>query len=392
MPRPSQNVHRNKARNRYECRLTIGYTPEGKQIRRLFSGKTADEVRTKMRAVEGVRLDSPLAKTTVTVAEFLEVWVSMLPGMNLGKLTIKSYRFYVKQFLIPHLGTTRLRSLQPMQVTQMLMAMEQDGKAPDTRRLARSTLRRALRWGMQQEVLTRNVADLTDGVKRNRGSARAKRSLTPAQAKTLLVHLQETGDRRRAMFVVGLGLGLRTGEILGLAWDQVFLEGPRPYLRIARVQRWLGGVEGAELGNVADNKGGGRKLALLPFVVDALRAHRAQTNRERLAIGAAWPAEPLGHGADLLWRNEMGEPLTPPNFGRICSKTTAEAGIGPWPPHQLFRHSLASLLASEGVPIQVVSEFLGHSSIQITADVYSHLFDDALDVPAAAVAAALFGE
>jgi integrase len=138
-------------------------------------------------------------------------------------------------------------------------------------------------------------------------------------------------------------------------------------------------------------------------VVDALRAHRARQAAERLVVGPDWPALPLG--ADLVFRTELGTPMDPDNFRQLVYKVTREAFTPeelrpepgePWPaeyqwsPHEL-RHSAASLLIAQGVPLKLVSETLGHSSVRITGDVYGHLFDDAGSVAATAMSSALWG-
>lgn len=83
----------------------------------------------------------------------------------------------------------------------------------------------------------------------------------------------------------------------------------------------------------------------------------------------------------MVFTTPLGTPVDPRNFSRLVSRLCTRAGIGHWAPHEL-RHSCASLLLAQGVPLEVVSETLGHSSIRVTKDVYGHLM-----APARALAA-----
>jgi integrase len=117
-----------------------------------------------------------------------------------------------------------------------------------------------------------------------------------------------------------------------------------------------------------------------------LRELRDRQARERDAFPGVWPERPLG--VDLVFRSATGTALAPSNVWSRLSKQTTSAGLGHWHPHEL-RHSAASLLLGEGVPLKVVSEMLGHSGINVTANVHAHVLAPARDEPAEAMDRAL---
>jgi integrase len=96
-------------------------------------------------------------------------------------------------------------------------------------------------------------------------------------------------------------------------------------------------------------------------------------------------------GVDLVFRSVTGTALDPSNVAHGLSAITQRAGLGHWHPHEL-RHSAASLLLAQGVPLKVVSDILGHSSITVTADVYAHLLAPMRDEAADAMDRALSGQ
>lgn len=378
-------ITRNEARNRWEGRITIGYDADGKQIRRKVTGATRTEVVKRLRELrDATDTGQEPARADLTVRRFLDQWLTdVLPG-SVALRTEEGYAEIVRLYVVPHIGQKRLRTLTARDVAKMLNALEAQGRSPNTRRLARSVLRRALRWAEAEGMVARNVAALANGVKVGRPDNGAK-ALTVAQSRTFLDHIR--GDRYEAAFVVGLALGLRRGEILGLSWPDLDLDATPPRMT---VQRGLIRLKGRGLTLDDTKTAGSRRTVQLPApVVDALRRHRLAQLEERLVVGPEWPESPLG--ADLVFRAPFGTPADPDNFRAHCYRVTEAAGIGRRSPHQL-RHSAASLLIAQGVPMKLVSEVLGHSSIRITADIYAHLYDEAGAVAADAMTDALWGE
>ena len=383
-------IHEDKARGRWVGSITVGY--DGKrQVRRSVTGRTKREVVDKLNALRQAA-DAGLApaRAELTVTRFLETWLTdVLPG-TVAPLTQWNYEQVARRYVIPTIGQKRLRTLTARDVAVMLRQLEQgDPKAkpprrpvaPNTRRAARSVLRRALRWAEAEGMVARNVAQIAPGV---RIGGTEGRTLTIDDARRLLAAVE--GHRLEAAFSVALALGLRRGELLGLAWDDLELD--REPSRLA-VRRALKRVPGQGLVLDEPKTKTSRRTVHLPRpVVAALRAHRVRQAAERLQAGPEWVAAPLG--VDLVFRTPFGTPVDPDNFRHACYRLTEDAGLGRWSPHEL-RHSAASILIAQGVDLKLISELLGHSSIRVTSDVYGHLLDAGKAHAAAAMDAALWG-
>lgn len=124
-----------------------------------------------------------------------------------------------------------------------------------------------------------------------------------------------------------------------------------------------------------------RVLYLTPGLIEALEAHRARQHAER-AASPIW----VDHG--LIFTSRVGTAIDPDDFAKDFRRLCKDAGLGEWHPHEA-RHSAASVMLAQGVPLEVVSEVLGHSSIYITKDVFGHLEEGAKRQTAARMAAAL---
>lgn len=406
-------VWEDKSNHRWVGTITLGweYVDDGKggtkrrQLRKSVSGPTKRDVVRKLREFHN-NLDAgvPMPDQQLTVGAMLDQWLEdVLPG-TVAKPTEGQYRDVVRLYVKPRIGRKKLRDLTPTDVTRMLRDMEKptkdlpNGYSQNARRLARSVLRRALRWAEVEGTVSRNVAALANPVRVERPDGR---TMTPEQARIFLDHIK--GDRNEAMFVVALTLGLRVSELLAVGWDDLNLDpadGSRPTLTIRHGLKRIKG-EGLVIDGVK-TKTSRRTIHLPMQTADCLREHRRKQELERRRSGAGWPDRPLG--VDLVFRNARGGAYDPSNVWHYLSEATRHAGaryedgertkikpgtgLGHWHPHEL-RHSAASLLIAQGVPLKVVSEMLGHSSITVTADVYAHVLAPARDEAAAAMERAL---
>ena len=199
-------------------------------------------------------------------------------------------------------------------------------------------------------------------------------------AKELRAFLASTeGDRLHACWHLAASTGLRRGEILGLRWGDIDMDGGRLSVRRARV------AAGNEVTEGVPKSGQARVVDLDPRTVAVLRQHRRHQLEERLAWGDAWVD--TGY---VFTREGTGEPLHPHSLRWFWVKALRSADVRPLRFHDL-RHSHATLGLAAGVPAKVMQERLGHSSIAITMDIYSHVVPGMQADAAAKFDALVFG-
>ena len=373
-------IWQDKERGRWEARFTVGTTADGKPIRRKVTARTQAEARTRMRqAQSAAESGEQRARADLTVGRFLEEWTTkLLPG-SVAPSTEQQYNDVIRLYVRPKLGRKKLATLNARDVAGMLRELAAEGKAPNTQRLARSVLRRALRWAEAEGLVARNAAAVAFGV---RVPAPEGRTMTLDDARTFLTAIE--GHRLEASWVTMLTLGLRRGELLGLAWGDIRLDASPPSLTVVRALKRLPAL-GLHVDNVK-TKTSRRTVHLPAPTVAALRAHKVRQAAERLAAGGEWVPKPLG--LDLVFRTPFGTPVDPDNFRQATYAVTENTELGRWSPHEL-RHVAASLLIALGVPLKTISETLGHSSIRVTADIYGHLLDESRSEAASAMTKAL---
>jgi site-specific recombinase XerD len=170
----------------------------------------------------------------------------------------------------------------------------------------------------------------------------------------------ETGERLEALFVVALTLGLRPGELRALTWDHVDLD--QGVIHIWRSARRDGDTK---------TPGSRRSLVLPRRAAEALRAHQKRQAAEQYAAGDAW------HQTNLVFCLEDGRPYSRDGLNWRFSKVTKRAGIGHWHAHE-GRHTAVSIMSNNGVPIQDISDTVGHKSAHVTETVYRHVIVPAI--------------
>jgi integrase len=348
---------RQRSNGRWEGRLTVGYV-DRRRIRRSVYGATRREVQEQLRTAQrdvdaGVMALGPRQ----TVATFLESWLDGTARHTLRPRTFLRYQQLVRRHALPSLGTTPLAKLTPQELSALYGRKLAEGLSPRTVQFLHAVLHRALKQALRWGLIGRNPADAVQAPRPKRAEVRP---LSPVQARALLD--AAAGDELEALYVLALATGMRQGELLGLRWADVDLDGSR--LEVRHTLQRLAGSWSLEEPKTGKSR---RSIRLAPMAVAALRSHRARQAQQRLLLGSAWP------GHDLLFTNGWGEPLDGRHLpGRSLRPLLAKAGLPTIRFHDL-RHSAATLLLAQGVHPKVVQELLGHSSIALTLDVYSHV-------------------
>jgi integrase len=235
-------------------------------------------------------------------------------------------------------------------------------------------LRDAVRWG----VLPTNVADLAamDVPKRTHQTKMA--TWTPEELRAFLEHVRE--DEWCALWLLFVTTGMRRGEVAGLRWDALDLD--RGRLKIIRARVVVGFKVMESQPKTAKSA---REIALDPDTVDVLRSHRKEQSTRRASRSRA--ALDIDN---LVFTRGDGRPIHPESITRRFRLLAEDAGLPQIRLHDL-RHSYATAALEAGVPLKVVSERLGHSSIAITGDIYSHVRPEIHQAAADKVAGLILG-
>lgn len=362
-------------------RVDAGFHPEtGKRRQVLRQGfATKKEAQLALAdLIQAAEKNAVVAKPTMRLGDYLEEWLGS-QGSRLRETTLRSYEIAVLR-IAKRLGRIQLQALTPMQIEKFyndLLAEESkggSGLAPKTVKNTHVVLRKALADAERLGLVPRNAAS----------AARAPTARRPEfktwSSDDLKVFFESIKENRlRAAFVVLATTGMRRGEVLGMRWRDL-----DSYAAQLSIVQTLTTVKWEPIITQTKTQRSRRTIYLDTFTVDALRDHRRRQREEQIAAGPAWDKS-----NDLVFRDELGRLVHPDWFSREFNHLVQIAGLPRIRLHDL-RHTYATLALKTGVHPKIVSERLGHATVGITLDLYSHVTPGIARDAAQAVASTIF--
>ena len=324
--------------------------------RHYLHGATKAEAREKLAAAlrdkaAGLHVAGP----SQTVVEFLDAWLSH-KRPTVAPRTAERYAGIIEQHIGPAIGALQLRKLMPQHIADLYLALGRT-LAPATIGQVHAILHGSLDQAVRWHAIARNPAA---AVKAPRPARREMRFLDTAQVRTMLA--EAAGDSLEALYVLAVYSGLRLGELLGLRWHDVNLDG-----RTLTVRHTLTRAEGEWILRQPKTPHSRRTIRLAPIAADTLRAHYRREAERLLAMGHRVES------GTLVFSDRWGDPVNPWHVTeRAFKPLLRRAGLPLIRFHDL-RHTFASMMLSEGARVDVVSKMLGHASPAVTLSVYAHL-------------------
>ncbi len=318
------------------------------------------------------RTDDYIEPSQTSLTVYLDAWLDDI-APSIAPATYHNYQDHVTH-LKGQIGTAALGRLSPPMIAEAYRVLG-ERLAPSTLRITHAVLRAALsqavRWRMRRD----NPADY---VTLPAVTAEGETVWTAEEASRFL--RETAADPGHALWRVLLSTGMRLGEALALPWSALDLETGR-----VAIVRTLATGEGERIVVVerTKTKAGRRTLDLDAAVVAALRQHRTRQTARRLA-SRDW------YDTGLVFDRRDGRHCWPQTIRRRLERACADADVPIITPKAL-RHTAATLMVANGVPLHAVKGILGHANIQLTANLYSHYSPDATTLGLAELARVLEG-
>ncbi|HEX8090294.1 MAG TPA: tyrosine-type recombinase/integrase [Blastocatellia bacterium] len=304
--------------------------------------------------------DTVLTSDQMTLSQYLDQWLQTAAKPRVSERTFSDYQDLLIRYVRPALGRRVLSQVKPLNIQALYTDMQERGLSARTVRYTHAILTSALKQAVKWRMLTHNPAQLVDLPKLQRKEMKA---LTKEEAEKFLSAASE--DRYGVLFAIALATGMRPEEYLALQWKDVDLE--RETVSVKRTLCWRrlgGGWYFGEPKTVRSR----RQIPLSPYLVHVLVEHKRRQAEERMKAG------PQYQNFDLIFATAQGGPVLLSNlFRRHFKPLLRHAGLDNSIRLYDLRHSCATLLLEANVNPKVVSERLGHASITLTMDTYSHV-------------------
>jgi integrase len=296
----------------------------------------------------------------ITFGEYMESWLAK-KKKNVTYGTYRHYESYTRNHIIPGLGKWPTTKLKDIHITSFMDSLEEKELSRRTQRhifrILSSAISNGGRYGLNKNLFNNIEAPKVPKKKIEFWNENEAQIFV----KTLMT------EKHYMPIYLALMTGMRQGEVLGLRWDSIDFE-----QRILSVQQQLkikeelDGQGRYELTNVLKTPTSYRTTSLDEETILLLKKHKANQEKRQNRILTKYAYYNLVNATDT------GNYITPPNLNKVFWRTIENAGVKRISFHSL-RHTHATLLLKMGVHPKVVQERLGHASIQITLDTYSHL-------------------
>jgi integrase len=341
---------------RWEARYTI-HTVEGPK-RKVLYGKTRAEVSAKLTKAMADRDDGLVFDAGgSTVGDYLDRWLSDSVRGTVRESTYSRDKYLVTNHIKPALGRLKLTNLNALHLQGLYRDRLDSGLSGSTVQKMHHVLHKALAQAVRWNLIPRNPAA---SVKAPTPTPKEMHPLSASEARRLLEVAQ--GDRLEALYVLAVHTGMRRGELLGLKWPDVDWVNATVRVRRTLTRKGTGHVLGEP-----KTKKSRRTVRLTHKAVEALRSHRARQAQEKLRVGSLYQDQ------DLVFAGNNGGLINPSNLRQRSFKPLLKRAGLPQITFNDLRHTCASLLFQRNVHPKLVQELLGHASVAITLDTYSHM-------------------
>jgi integrase len=326
--------------------------------RKTFYGKTRKEVAEKLRIAlnekkQGTLVTGPQQK----VSDYFPRWLDEVKKPTIRLSTYHAYKTALYKHILPALGHFTLQKLKAQHIQELYAHLLKEGYSSQTIMSAHKVLRQGLANAVKWNLVARNEASLVTLPRIERHEVTP---LTEKQVEQLLTVAK--GHFLEEIILLAVATGMRFGELLALRWADIDLG--RGILVVQRTVSRVGKYGLVE--REPKTRTSRRKIMLPGVVVVALKWLQAKQELARLEAGDAWQER------GLVFCDRQGNLLEPERVRKHFYKLLDQAGLPRIHFHDL-RHSAATILLIHGVHPKVVQELLGHSTISMTLDTYSHL-------------------
>lgn len=383
------SIKYNEKKKYYEVRYDAGYDGQGKRIQKYKGGfkRKSDAEAFLADVLNSINQGTYIEPQNILLFQYLNEWLETRKD-ELSPTTYSGYEVNIRCHINPMIGGIKLQDLRPQHIRSLYNKLKKerilkvDGVQRKFEPLSNKSilyvhrvLAKALKDAYDDELIKTNPADK---VKPPSPDKPETNFLTIEQIREMLDKFKN--DEMYMPVLLAVTLGLRRGEILGLQWEDIDFDN-----KIIHVRHNYTMAEGKPiLLDSPKTKSSNRDIIVTDRIIKELENHRLEQKKMKLMLGKKY------NNNDFVCTWPNGEPFNPSHLSRAFKMRMKKYGLPEITFHEL-RHSNASLMLSQNVPMKAVSDRLGHSTITITNDIYGHIENSVQKQVAESIDKAIWG-
>lgn len=362
----------NKYKNGWRATITIGRNSDGKLIRKQFYGKTKKDALDKMNEY---KINSSrgliLIDEKINLEDWVNTWLNDFKAIELKPSSLERYLgVYNKYIKHSSIAKIKIKDLKAPNLQQYYNELLKNGKSENVIRTINKVLKAALTTARKNNYIYFNPCDNVILPKVKYTDKEKISVFTMEEERKLLSYIN--GNKYEMLLVLDLATGLRVGELVALKWKDIDFE--KGILKVSKsMTRKYVEMDGKRKLKIEEDtpktKSSIRSVPIPSNVLCKLKKYKEEQEEFKKEYNDIY------NDRDYVFANKLGEFIKPDTITKAYCKILREAGISHKKFHSL-RHTYATRLSEIGVPLNVIQKLLGHSSIRMTADIYTHVMDE----------------
>lgn len=351
------------------ARITVGRTPDGKQKRRAFYGKTRKEVQEKLTAaLNDVNNNTYIEPSKMTVEQWAEIWMKEYKRNTIKAQTYSRYGRDLKKYILPVIGQLKLKDIKTEMIQKILNEIYQSGYSNALLTHVQALTYQLLKQAVDNDLISKNVAEKTKLPYRQEDKKIRVLSVEEQQRFIDVAKESYMGE----YYIFCLATGMRRGELIALTWDDIDFDKHTVSVNKTAVYAkdyydpngtWKNII------NSPKSKSSNRIIPLLPDIITMLNELKKKQDINRQIQAEKYEEK------NLVFCTRRGKQLIYGNLRKMLLNIAKKAEIDNLHIHCL-RHTFATRGLENGIELRVMQDFLGHSSIKMTSDLYTHVLPD----------------
>ena len=354
----------------WRASITIGTDDKGKLIRKQFTGKTQQDVKYKLQEYKKQMLMGVLNEDKLTVSDWFYSWLFDYRKQDLKPKSFQRYHGIYKNYIEnTDFGNIKLNDLRTTHLQRHYKKLLDNGVTPTTIRQINTNLKTCLNEAERQGYIQKNWCKLVTLPKKE--DNKEVKVLTKQEQEKFLEAIK--GHELELLYIVALGTGLRIGEILGLKWSDIDFKNNE--LHVNRSLQKAAIYEDDKIvryevqETTPKTKNSLRTIPVPQNIIKKLIAHKKEQNELILLLQEEYDNK------NYVFCNKLGKPIEDKRPGRNLKTILTSISIEPIKVHAL-RHTSATRLFEAGIPPKTVQHLMGHSDIETTMNIYTHVMKE----------------